>query len=54
MENPIKMDDLGVSLFSETAKWWFLLDDKNHPFPLASVALELLHPGAGLDHSLNA
>ena len=21
MENPIKMDDLGVSLFSETSKW---------------------------------
>ena len=23
MENPIKMDDLGVPLFSETSKWWF-------------------------------
>ena len=24
MENPIKMDDLGVPLFSETSMWWFL------------------------------
>ena len=23
MENPIKMDDLGVPLFSETSRWWF-------------------------------
>ena len=23
MENPIKMDDLGVPLFSETSMWWF-------------------------------
>ena len=22
MENPIKMDDLGVPLFSETPSWW--------------------------------
>ena len=25
MENPIKMDDLGVSLFSETSKWTYNL-----------------------------
>ena len=25
MENPIKMDDLGVPLFSETSKWWYTL-----------------------------
>ena len=23
MENPIKMDDLGVPLFLETPRWWF-------------------------------
>ena len=23
VENPIKMDDLGVPLFSETSRWWF-------------------------------
>ena len=27
MENPIKMDDLGVHLFLETSKWWFGVDD---------------------------
>jgi len=27
MENPIKMDDLGVPLFLETSIWWKLMDD---------------------------
>ena len=25
MENPIKMDDLGVPLFSETSKFWVVI-----------------------------
>ena len=27
MENPIKMDDLGVTLFLETSSWWFQAKD---------------------------
>ena len=34
MENPIKMDDLGVPLFSET------MDQENSPFPYSSWNLE--------------
>ena len=32
MENPIRMDDLGVPLLSETSKWWFINPFKGRPF----------------------
>ena len=33
MENPIKMDDLGVPLFLETPGWWFQFFCYFHPDP---------------------
>ena len=40
MENPIKMDDLGVSLFSETPIWFWIQQKKNAPLSGAIVAPE--------------
>ena len=37
MENPIKMDDLGVPLFSETPIYWYFLD-------LFSKCLKMVYP----------
>ena len=48
MENPIKMDDLGVPLFSETLKSsrksWVFFSERHVPIPISSSSLRALGP----------
>ena len=37
MENPIKMDDLGVPPFKETPKWWFFVGWSD-PFAYSAIS----------------